>query len=422
MQTFARGFGLTLRVSAFAAIMTLAGCMGESSLTNNSAAASQVDANTNVITLTDTPPTEVVADSTYFYQPANTDDTSSADIRYSIANKPDWMNFDTGTGALSGVPSSTQVGVTEEITVTATAAAKTGSIGPFRITVKPHPKGTTATANLAPTIVGSPPTSATVNQAYAFSPTASDPEAQPLTFSIINRPSWATFDTATGRLTGNPTSGSVGKYSGIVIAVSDGTNNIALPTFSIDVVAAMVAVNPAPTIGGTPITTATAGTAYSFAPRASDVNGDPLTFSIQNKPTWALFNAATGQLYGTPTAAGAASNIVISVSDGTTTASLPAFSITVTSAVVASATGSALLSWSAPITNTDGSALTNLAGYHVYYGKDPANLTRVDLAGSGNLQFQATQLDPGVWYFTISAYNSTGVESAQPAVLSTSIT
>ena len=80
------------------------------------------------------------------------------------------------------------------------------------------------------------------------------------------------------------------------------------------------------------------------------------------KPT-ATSCTTTGRLSGTPAAAnvGTTANIVISVSDGTASATLPAFSITVNAVV----TGSADLTWTAPTKNEDGSALSNLAGYKV---------------------------------------------------------
>src|SRR5262249_14314610 len=89
--------------------------------------------------------------------------------------------------------------------------------------------------------------------------------------------------------------------------------------------------NAAPTIQGSAITTATVGTVYSFQPHATDPNNHSITFSIMNKPSWATFNAGTGQLVGAPSAAdvGSYSNIQIGASDGNTTVSLPAFSITV---------------------------------------------------------------------------------------------
>jgi len=90
-------------------------------------------------------------------------------------------------------------------------------------------------------------------------------------------------------------------------------------------------VNQPPTISGSPATSVTVGSSYSFTPAASDADGDALTFSVSNLPAWAGFNSGTGAMAGTPTDAdaGTYSNIVISVSDGTDSASLAPFSITV---------------------------------------------------------------------------------------------
>ena len=90
--------------------------------------------------------------------------------------------------------------------------------------------------------------------------------------------------------------------------------------------------NLAPVISGAPGTSATAGQSYTFQPTASDPEGDALTFSVSGMPAWAAFNTATGALTGTPTAAGTHSGIVISVSDGSNSTSLPAFTITVAAA------------------------------------------------------------------------------------------
>jgi hypothetical protein len=92
-----------------------------------------------------------------------------------------------------------------------------------------------------------------------------------------------------------------------------------------------VAGNTPPVIGGSPLTSVVGHTAYSFTPSASDADNDPLTFSIVNKPTWAHFNTATGQLSGTPSNSdvGTTSAIAISVSDGSYTISMSAFDLTV---------------------------------------------------------------------------------------------
>ena len=188
-------------------------------------------------------------------------------------------------------------------------------------------------SNSAPTISGAPAAAATVGSAYSFQPAASDADGNSLTFAIQNMPSWATFASSTGLLSGTPTTVNLGTTSGIVISVSDGTATASLPAFSIAVSAAGAG-NRAPTITGTPGTSVAVGAVYTFQPSASDPDGNPLTFTIQNKPAWATFTASSGRLTGTPTAAnvGTTAGIVIGVSDGSLTTSLPAFAIAVAAA------------------------------------------------------------------------------------------
>ena len=40
------------------------------------------------------------------------------------------------------------------------------------------------------------------------------------------------------------------------------------------------------------------GVQYAFTPNATDANGNTLTYSITNRPSWATFNASTGRLVG----------------------------------------------------------------------------------------------------------------------------
>lgn len=88
--------------------------------------------------------------------------------------------------------------------------------------------------------------------------------------------------------------------------------------------------NHSPTISGNPQTSTTDGTAYNFVPAGNDVDGNTLTYSIANMPSWASFTPSSGALTGTAVA-GTYSNIQISVSDGSLSTSLPDFSITVAS-------------------------------------------------------------------------------------------
>ena len=346
----------------------------------------------------------MVSGQAYSFTPSASDPEGQP-LTFSIANKPSWASFSASTGQLSGTPAAANAGTYSGIVITASDGSMSSSLAAFSITV--------TAANRAPTISGSPATGVVSGQAYAFAPTASDPDGQTLAFGIANKPSWATFSTTTGALTGTPSAANAGTYANIVISVSDGSLSATLPAFSITVTAA----NRAPTISGTPATSVNSGSAYSFTPTASDPDGQTLAFGIANKPSWATFNTSTGQLSGTPTSANAGtySNIVISVSDGSLSATLPAFAVTVNAPV----SGTATLTWSAPTLNSDGSALTNLSGYKVRYGTSPTSLTQLlDVPGAAVTGASIEGLSAGTWYFTVSSYNNTGVESAQTSPVS----
>ena len=168
--------------------------------------------------------------------------------------------------------------------------------------------------------------------------------------------------------------------------------------------------NRAPTISGTAPPSVNASSPYSFAPTAADADGDTFAFSIQNKPAWATFNTSTGRLSGTPAPAdvGTYSNITISVSDGKTSTSLSAFAI----AVVTVSNGRATLSWTAPTENEDGSTLSNLAGYRIVYGTSASALTNtIQITNPSVTTYVVENLAPAIWYFAVTAVNSTGAES-----------
>ena len=95
-----------------------------------------------------------------------------------------------------------------------------------------------APVNNPPAISGSPATSVAEGVSYSFTPSASDPDGDTLTFSITGKPGWASFNTSTGGLTGVPNAADVGVYDRISISVTDSVNTVSLADFSIDVVAA----------------------------------------------------------------------------------------------------------------------------------------------------------------------------------------
>lgn len=269
------------------------------------------------------------------------------------------------------------------------------------------------------TLSGTPATRVLAGQSYDFTP-ALGGNSRSVRFSITNKPVWASFDSRRGRLSGRPTIANVGTTSNIVIAATNGYSIAMLPAFSIAVTGPS---NAAPVISGTPPVTATVGKAYTFTPKASDANGDALKFSVRNLPAWASFSTTSGTLSGTPAAAGTYSGIAISVSDGKTSISLPAFAITVAAASApAPTTGTATLSWQRPGANLDGTPLTNLAGYKVLYGTNPASLDKtLVVAGAAITSVVIENLAKGTYYFAVKAYTTSGAESDPSGMVSKTI-
>jgi hypothetical protein len=182
------------------------------------------------------------------------------------------------------------------------------------------------------------------------------------------------------------------------------------------------AANQAPTISGTPLTSAKTNQPYTFQPTASDPDGDTVTFNVYNKPTWASFDTQTGKLAGTPSSSstGTFAGVTIVASDGTSSSQLGPFNITVASTA---STGSATLSWLPPTENADGSPLLNLAGYVIRYGtKSDALTLEVKITNPGITTSLIEGLTPATWYFTVSAFTSLGVESMPSAVGSKTVT
>jgi hypothetical protein len=122
------------------------------------------------------------------------------------------------------------------------------------------PVSSTPGAATSITLQGIPGAAVQPGIAYSFQPSASDSVGNALTFAIANKPAWASFDTATGALSGTPTTAQAGTYANIVISVSDGSASASLPAFSITVSAA------------------TSGSAtLSWTPPTQNTDGSPLT-------------------------------------------------------------------------------------------------------------------------------------------------
>ncbi len=85
--------------------------------------------------------------------------------------------------------------------------------------------------------------------------------------------------------------------------------------------------------------------------------------------------------------------------------------------------GSGTLTWDAPDTNANGTVLTDLAGYKVYYGTASGNYTEVKDVGNVTTVSidELPGIQSGIWYFAVTAYDTSGNESDYSNEVSTEI-
>ena len=70
------------------------------------------------------------------------------------------------------------------------------------------------------------------------------------------------------------------------------------------------------------------------------------------------------------------------------------------------------MNWTPPTTNTDGTALTDLAGFRVLYGQSSSDLDQsVVIDNPGLTSYTVGNLAAGQWFFAVRAVNSVGMES-----------
>jgi hypothetical protein len=372
------------------------------------------------------PGLQVETGQTYSFRPSATD-ADGDNLTFSITNQPSWANFNTSTGVLSGTPGTNAVGAHSNIVIAVSDGNEQSSLAPFTIRVSE---------------------AATEGGTFRFArSTYSVDEGDTVTLTVIRNNSsgranlnvgtrgisarsrqdyngfnWRTINFQNGEtrktvrvstLSDTITEGNE-TFRVQLSAVSDGYS-LTSPSASLVTIHDAADSNNTPVISGTPSQQVTAGEAYTFTPAASDADNDNLIFSVANLPNWARFNTANGALSGIPTDndTGQYSNIIITVSDGTDTASLRPFNLTVEASIQV-ATGDISLSWVAPSTRFDGTALSlsEIAGYKIYMGTSANRLEPVlDLEDGSLDRYVMEDVENGTYYFAITAYDTAGSES-----------
>jgi len=95
---------------------------------------------------------------------------------------------------------------------------------------------------------------------------------------------------------------------------------------------------------------------------------------------------------------------------------------TVNVTIVLNSNGTALLSWTPPTENTDGSALTDLAGYKIRYGTSPGSYSdTITINNPGLTSYLVENLASSDWYFAMTSFNSSGIESSYSVEVSKTV-
>ena len=152
--------------------------------------------------------------------------------------------------------------------------------------------------NTAPRVVSTPPLSAVVGRTYVYNVTAEDPEGDPVVFALEKGPAGMSIDPLRGTLRWTPAADQTGPQD-VILRVQDVFLAAGTQSFTVNV----RAVNLPPAITSSPPVQANPGELYVYAVRASDPDGDRLSFRLSAAPTGMTIDPATGVVQWTPATA-----------------------------------------------------------------------------------------------------------------------
>ncbi len=282
-------------------------------------------------TFTSTPVTSATEGEQYTYTATATGHPAPG---LTATTLPAWLQFE--NNVLNGTPG-LEHGGDHTVVLTATNGVDPDAVQTFTITV--------TTVSEPPVFTSAPVTAAIEGEAYSYTVAVAGHPAPTLTATVL--PAWLTFDAGTGVLSGTPAYADGGEHD-VVLTAQNGISPDATHSFSITV----ATVSTAPQFTSSAPTSATEGQAYSYS---VGVSGTPApTVAATTLPAWLTFNAATGELMGTPAYAdGGAHDVVLTAQNGISPDASQAFTITVTTVSTAP-----LFTASAPTAATEGQLYT----------------------------------------------------------------
>jgi len=225
-------------------------------------------------------------DQLYSYD-ANCSDDNQGTITYSATILPSWLTLQSATGVLSGTPQNNQVGDT-----LVTLKVSDGKGGTATQSFNLHIINT----NDAPSFTSTAITTVIEDSQYQYDLSASDPDDDVLTYSLINYPTGMTINSGTGLIIWTPNNSHVSQAVSIQARVSDGNGATADQNWTI------TTSNRIPIITTTDaVLYATEDAGFNFNVEADDEGQGITQYRLLDHPAWlSLSNASSGEISGIP--------------------------------------------------------------------------------------------------------------------------
>ena len=264
--------------------------------------------------ITSYPVTTVTVGGDYIYDVGATDPNTGDILTYSLTTEPPGMLINADNGVITWEAEDiTAAGVGDyDVVVKVSDGGGLSDTQSFTIKVS---KPSVPPVNQKPVIYSIPITTATVGETYFYNVYATDLDNDVLTYSLTTKPTGMTISSASGLIMWTPTA--EGVYT-VVVKVSDGAlSDTQGFTITVSKPWAPPPVNHAPIITSSPEDTAIVGEEYIYEVKATDPDGDTLTYSLITKPGGMLINSTTGLISWTPTEMQVGvGNFTVKVSDG----------------------------------------------------------------------------------------------------------
>jgi RHS repeat-associated protein len=175
--------------------------------------------------ITSLPQTDANVSAAYRYLVAAIDPDSDL-LTFSLTQKPQGMQIDAQTGIITWQPTASQLG--ETAVTLKVDDGRGGSVEQtFKILTQP------AIGNHAPVIVSDPNLRATSQQNYSYRVKSIDPDADPVTYTLVKAPNQMTIDAQTGQINWQPGNLPLGNYD-VVVRASDGRGGVATQTYTVE--------------------------------------------------------------------------------------------------------------------------------------------------------------------------------------------